>query len=69
MIWPGHTIRMKGERLTKIYETRKPEGCRKRAGLDLRALFGFERWQSANKGSVKDHLGRVHDRFPGIDTR
>ena len=31
--------------------------------LDLRALLGFERWQSANKGlplgSVKDHLGSI----------
>ena len=31
--------------------------------LDLRALIGFERWQSANKGlplwSVKDHLGSI----------
>ena len=31
--------------------------------FDLRALLGFERWQSANKelplGSVKDHLGSI----------
>ena len=31
--------------------------------LDLRALLGFERWLSANKGlplgSVKDHLGSI----------
>ena len=31
--------------------------------LALRALLGFERWQSANKGlplgSVKDHLGSI----------
>ncbi len=31
--------------------------------LVLRALLGFERWQSANKGlqlgSVKDHLGSI----------
>ena len=31
--------------------------------LDLRAVLGFERWQSANKGlplgSVKDHLGSI----------
>ena len=31
--------------------------------IDLRALLGFERWQSANKGlplgSVKDHLGSI----------
>ena len=31
--------------------------------LDLRALLGFERWQSAKKGlplgSVKDHLGSI----------
>ena len=33
--------------------------------LTLRALLGFERWQSANKrlqlGSVKDHLGSIDD--------
>ena len=31
--------------------------------LDLRAMLGFERWQSANKGlplvSVIDHLGGI----------
>ena len=31
--------------------------------LDLRALLGFQRWQSAKKGlplgSVKDHLGSI----------
>ena len=31
--------------------------------LDLRAMLGFERWQSANKGlplgSVMDHLGSI----------
>ena len=32
--------------------------------LDLRAMLGFERWQSANKGLP---LGSVIDQLGGID--
>ena len=62
----GHMVRMKDERLPKIYDTKKQEGCRKRRRprlrsedyviRDLRKAEEDEKWRGkANKGSTSKH--------------
>ena len=36
MKWAGRMVRMKDEKLPKIFETKKQEGCRKRGRTQLR---------------------------------
>ena len=43
----GHVVRMKDERLPKISETRKQEGCRKRERSQLR-------WEDCVKRDLRD---------------
>ena len=46
MKWGGHMVRMKGERLRKIYETKKQGGCRKRGRP-------HPRWEDCVKRDVR----------------
>ena len=49
MKWTGHMVRMKDDKFSKIYETKKHDGCRKRGIPQLR-----------REGGLCDNEGAIH---------